>query len=216
MRSCFRSFMIVMIAIIVAAGLSSCVQSSKSSTPSTDLIRVERDAIIALICGSEPEAGCLPRICEQVDKCAVVQALSNKAVFDFVANYSACQGCATPDFPPERGIGKCVEYQVSESVVGWVVTFWVSEGCSFRYGRPSESQINVSINSQTLAVEGINPDAAYLQDPLYCQTNSDCLLLSGSGVPVMGCNNYFYAPLHWSGYYPNQNCSCVANQCREK
>ena len=178
--------------------------------------KVEKDAIITLICGSEPEASCLSQVCANESKCAVTHALSYEAIFDFVAKYAECEGCKTPDFSPERGIGKCIEYQVSENSVGVTITFWVSENCTFRYGSPNESQIRIEINSQTFEIESISPSVEYLIDPLYCQIDDDCLLLSGSGVPVIGCNNYFYAPLNWSGYNSDQNCSCIANQCSEK
>ena len=133
-----------------------------------------------------------------------------------MAKFAECEECNTPDFPPERGIGKCVEYQVAENSVGVTITFWVSENCNFRYGSPTESQIRVEMNSLTFEIVNISPAVEYLSDPLYCQSDNDCLLLSGSGEPVIGCSNYFYAPLNWSGYYSDKNCNCTANQCSEK
>lgn len=177
---------------------------------------VEKDAIVHLICGSEPEAACLASVCPNMAECALIQALSAKTVFDFVTTYSDCPDCSTPTFPPERGLGQCIEYQISENSAGSTVTFWASENCAFRYGSPTESRLDVRLNSETFEIEHINPPKEYVQDPLYCQTDQDCLLLSGSGVPVTGCHNYFYAPLNWSGYYPDKNCDCIANQCRQE
>ncbi len=178
--------------------------------------KAEKDAIVNLLCGSEPEASCFSRICKNESKCAIVQALSNEAIFDFVSEYAGCEGCETPDFPPERGIGKCIEYRADENSVGVIITFWVSENCAFRYSNPTESQIRVELHPQTFEIENISPAAAYLVDPLYCQVDNDCLLLSGSGIPVIGCSNYFYAPLNRSGYYPDQHCNCIANRCSKK
>lgn len=175
-----------------------------------------KDAAIKLICGAEPEANCLARLCENGEECAVIKALSEKAVFDFVATYAECAGCAVGEFSPEQGIGKCVEYQVSKNLAGWVVDFWVSEQCDFRYGSPGESRVQVVVNAETFEIENISPSIEYVKDAQYCQTNEDCLLLSGSGVAVIGCANYLYAPLNQAGYYPGEECACIANQCREK
>ena len=173
---------------------------------------VDKDAIISLICGSEAEESCLSKLCKKPDECAVITALSNQAIFDFVSTYAECQDCDTPKFSPEHGIGQCVEYQVTENLTEWTVTFWVSENCAFRYGNPSDSRIIVTGDFETFEITNINPAVEYLQDPLYCEVDQDCALLSGSGVSVLGCDNYFYAPLNWSGYYPDENCECTANQ----
>ena len=177
---------------------------------------VEKEAIVQLICGAEPEAACLASVCQDTADCALIQALSDKTVFDFVTTYSDCPDCSTPRFSPELGLGQCIEYQVADASAGATVTFWVSESCAFRYGRPTESRLAVRLNSATSAIEQINPPIQYVQDPLYCQTDQDCLLLSGSGVAVIGCHNYFYAPLNGSGYYPDKHCDCSANQCRQE
>ena len=201
----FRPFSVLtLIFLIVACGSENTPLTTES---------VEKNAVINLICGSGSQTNCLSRLCENADKCPILSALSNKAIFDFVETYSDCQDCNTPEFSPERGIGKCIEYLVSEISTGWTITFWVSENCSFRYGSPSDSHINVNVNSETLKIESIAPPVEYLTDPMYCRTNADCFCLSGSGVPFVGCTNYFYAPLNWSGYYPGNNCVCKANQC---
>jgi hypothetical protein len=177
---------------------------------------VGKATVIHMICGAEIEEICLSKLCENTAKCAVIEALSNETVFDFVTTYAECQDCNTPTFPLERGIGKCVEYQVSQNPTEWTIAFWVSENCSFRYGNPSDSRIMVKLETETLKIKSIDPPVEYLKDPLYCQAPADCLLLSGSGISVVGCSNYFYAPLNWSGYDPNQNCACIANQCSQK
>jgi hypothetical protein len=177
---------------------------------------VEMQSVIDLVCGTEDQAGCVPKICANEADCPLFAALSDQAVFDFVETYSECDACNTPDFPPDLGIGKCIEYQAAEIPSGWEVTFSVSESCSFRYGSPAESRIIVEISSDPMQIEGMDPPIEYIKDASYCQTAADCYCLSGSGVPLTGCSNLLYAPLNWSGYYRGDDCGCVANQCTEK
>ena len=84
---------------------------------------VERQAVIDLVCGPENQADCIASVCGDEAGCPLFSALTNQAVFDFVKTYSECEGCNTPQFPPDLGIGKCIEYQVSEISSGWRVTF---------------------------------------------------------------------------------------------
>lgn len=177
---------------------------------------VERQAVIDLVCGAEDQAECLASICETADKCPLFSALSSQAVFDFVATYSACEGCNTPDLAPELGIGKCIEYQVSEISSGWTILFWVSENCSFRYGSPSESRIRVEVKSGSMQIESLFPPVAYIVDQSYCREDADCYCFSGSGLPKVGSSNFLYSPLHWSGYYPGDSCKCKSNQCTDR
>ncbi len=206
-----QKFFLIRILILMLL-LAACT----SSVPFSMDPPVEKQEIINLVCGFENQADCINNICENVDNCPLFSALTSQAVFDFVKNYSECKDCKTPVFSPDRGIGKCIEFQVSEISNGLRVTFWVSENCSFRYGISTESRIIVEINSGTLKIERINPSVEYIENPLYCQTVADCYCLSGSGVPFLGCRNLLYAPLNWSGFYPGENCECVSNQCVEK
>lgn len=173
----------------------------------------EKDAAVALICGGVPAEKCLERVCADGDACPLLEALSNPVIFDFTKTYTQCEGCNTPDLPPERGIGKCIEYEVSETAAGWTVVLWVSEHCAFRYGSPSESRITVAVDAAGQQIESISPREEVLKDPLYCEMDADCRDLSGSGVPFVGCSNAFYAPLHWSGYGPGERCACEDHQC---
>ena len=177
---------------------------------------VEMQAVIDLVCGTEDQAGCVSRVCANEAECPLFAALSDQTVFDFIETYSECDGCNTLEFPPELGIGKCIEYQAAEIPSGWTTTFWVSDNCSFRFGSPSESRIHVEVSSDSLKIERISPEAGYIENPLYCQSDADCVSLSGSGVPFLGCSNLLYAPLNWSGYYAGDNCACVSNLCTEK
>lgn len=186
-----------------------------AGTPSIDQ-PVDRQALIDLVCGAENQSDCISVVCENEADCPLFVSLSDRTVFDFVKTYSECEGCNTPEFPPQLGIGKCIEYQVTEISSGWTVRFSVSENCSFRYGSPTESRIMVEINSDAMQIERISPDVEYIQNPAYCRLDADCYCLSGSGVPFLGCSNLLYAPLNWSGYYQGDNCGCLSNQCVEK
>jgi hypothetical protein len=203
-----RSLAALILLFLVAA----CGSANTASTAAP----VEEGSILDLVCGSEPRAECLSKVCDQADNCPVIRALSSQPVFNFVETYSACLDCSTPDFPPESGVGKCIEYSVSQTSTGWTVIFRVSENCSFRYGTPAESWITVILNSNTMQIGSIAPPVEYIADPLYCQVEADCFSLSGSGVQFIGCSNYFYAPLNWSGYLQGNDCGCEAGQCTKK
>jgi hypothetical protein len=196
----------------VLACIFLAVGSGPQNTPFTEQ-PVEKADVINLLCGSGFQDNCLSQICDQVDECPLISALSTRAIYDFVKTYAECQDCNTPEFLPERGIGKCVEYVLTKTMTRWTITFWVSDNCSFHYGNPSNSRINVIVTLETFRIESVTPRVEYLKDPLYCQTNADCFCLSGSGVPFIGCSNNLYAPLNISGYYPGNQCVCKANQC---
>ena len=191
--------------------LSACgsVGSDSNASP------VEKQAVIDLVCGSENQSDCIASVCEKETECPLFAALGDQTVFDFVKTYSECDGCNTPEFSPQLGIGMCIEYQVAEISSGWTVTFSVSENCSFRYASPAESHISVEVSSGSMQIERISPPDTYIKDASYCQTAADCYSLSGSGVPFTGCSNKLYAPLNWSGYYAGDDCGCVSNQCTE-
>lgn len=198
---------------------TSCSSRSVTTDTSPNLSTSETASInytTSLICGSQTD--CLSKICMSGEKCPLVIALSDKAVFDFVKTHSECEGCNTQTFAPDKGIGKCVEYKIADELQVWTVTFWVSENCKFRYANPTQSRIVIKISKETSAIDSINPDTAYIKDPLYCSVDTDCNGLSGSGVPLIGCSNFLYAPLNWSGYYAysDEMCTCVKNQCKQK
>lgn len=170
--------------------------------------------IVNLLCG--PQESCFSRICEEFSKCPISISLSNRVVFGFVKTNSECEGCNTETFPPEKGIGKCIEYEITDTSSEWIVRYWVSDHCSFRYSDPTKAMISVEINKNTLAIVRITPTVEYIQDPRYCRVDEDCECLSGSGVQFIGCGNYLYASLNWSGYYSGDACICKSNQCVEK
>jgi hypothetical protein len=168
--------------------------------------------ISALLCGA---GECPPEVCEEVTKCPIGIALSNRVLFEFIKTFAACEGCNTPDFPPEKGIGKCVEYEITESPAEWTVIFRVSENCSFRYSEPSRAEITATIGKSSFGIERLLPAEEYINDPKYCRVDEDCRCLSGSGVMFIGCSNFLYAPLNWSGYYSGDACICGSHRCRE-
>jgi hypothetical protein len=168
---------------------------------------VHDDRVKELICGSS--SSCLESICPNFSECPLKIALSHPVVFVFIDTYSKCDGCNTPDFSPDKGIGKCVEYEILDSEV----RFWVSENCNFRYGNPEETRVSVLVNPKQGTTLQIIPSVNYILEPTYCDTVSDCVGLSGSGVPLIGCSNSFYAPLNPTGYYIAEECGCKENRC---
>ena len=174
------------------------------------------NAIISLICGHH--TNCLSKVCANAEKCPLMIALSNEVIFDFVKTYSECEGCNTPVFSPETGIGKCIEYKILDELQVWTVSFWVSDNCKFRYADPTHARISVKVDKKAFTIVRVIPNIAYIEDPSYCTVHSDCNGLSGSGIPLTGCKNLLYAPLNRSGYYEHSRniCECVANQCKQK
>jgi hypothetical protein len=207
MRKILQTGILLLIFLLTSCGSAGSDPNSKA---------VERQLIIELVCGPENQADCLASICETADKCPLISALTNKAVFDFIKTYSECDGCNTPDFAPGLGIGKCIEYRVLKISSGWTIPFWVSENCSFRYGSPGESRIIVDVNFDDVKIGSISPPVEYIADQSYCQADADCYCFSGSGLPLIGSSNFLYAPLHWSGYYAGGSCRCKSNQCTDR
>ena len=172
---------------------------------------VPRQQIIELICGSY--SNCIQAKCPDLDQCPIILALSHPDVFDFVATYSKCEDCNTPELSRLEGIGKCIEYEISEAASDYEVQFKLSEKCDFKYGSPGEVRIFILIDSNEWHIKQIDPPPDYIRDPSYCLTESDCRCLSGSGVELIGTSNAFYAPINWSGYYESERCDCVAEKC---
>ena len=56
----------------------------------------------------------------------------------------------------------------------------------------------------------------YLLNRKYCHSDSDCMCVSGSGVPFLGCENNLYAPQAFGGAYDCKNCACVNKVCTPK
>lgn len=139
----------------------------------------------------------------------------------FLDRYAPCDGCLFEDPPgaPQR-IG-CVSYRVRESCPGdhsecpemaWVVNYWVGTACPFRY-QPSEIPVSVSIDPATGAVLEVMPEPNHVIKPTYCDRNADCRCLSGSGVPFVGCANWFHASMHATGASACDACSCANHEC---
>ena len=197
-------------AVLSACGSPTLPTETPPAAPLSDEVyqRIEQMA-----CGA---VDCLAAVCPAGTPCPLALALADEAVFQFVSEYSPCAGCQTPVLPVGEGIGRCIEYEVVESSDQWTVWFWVSENCAFRYGQPSQARINVVVGRDTGAIETVAPPAATIRDPGYCERDGDCACLSGSGLPLVGCANRFYAPLHWAGSYGCAQCVCRESQCRIK
>ena len=207
----------VLLIIVVALLAVSCSSGNTatgidSDSPAGELL--PPNTVVRLICGSQTD--CLSKICVDSSACPLSSALSNNVIFDFVKTYSECEGCNTQEFSPDKGIGKCIEYETTNELQGLTVKFWVSDNCNFRYSDPTQTSVSVKLNTETLTIERITPAAEYIKDPSYCKVDSDCKCLSGSGVPFIGCSNFLYAPLNWSGYYAGNDCICKANQCKQR
>jgi hypothetical protein len=157
---------------------------------------------------------CLGQICPPGEPCPLALALNNPDVYNFVAEYAPCPGCAIEPLPIEQGIQECIQYQVEGQPDLWLVDLWVSERCNFRYASPSQSRIQVTIDRSSGQIVAIQPPATYIQDGSYCQSDADCYCLSGSGAPFLGCCNALYAPLHIAGYQNCGKCVCRANRCQ--
>jgi hypothetical protein len=142
-----------------------------------------------------------------------VIALSHPAIFDFIDTYSKCDGCNTPIFSTNIGIGKCIEYEIVEKNFMVEVNFWISKICDFRYGSPEQVRISILVDGQKWQIIQVNPSLEYIENPSFCVKDEDCKCLSGSGVPLIGSCNYFYAPLSLSGFYEGELCQCVKNKC---
>jgi len=199
----------ILLSFLLSACSSSLVHEADKTPPQPSSVPLQD--ILGLICGSS--TNCPDSICTDATQCALITALGQPDIFNFVAEYSKCEGCSTPDFRPENGIGKCIEYEVSTMNSDQEVRFQVSENCNFRYANPEQVEVFVLVDTREWRIQQINPGLDYIQEPLYCAEISDCRSLSGSGVPFIGCSNNFYAPLNPSGYYQGEECGCIQNKC---
>jgi hypothetical protein len=202
---------IILILLVSGLLLAGCSTSSNSSFINENYQPVESHLILELLCDSD--SNCIQEQCPNLEKCPLIIALSHPVIFDFVAKYAACDGCNTPDFSPDKGIGKCVEYDVQTLAENYEVEFWVSVNCNFRYGYPEQTRINVLLNTEDETIQRLSPQVEFIDNPTYCGQNSDCRCLSGSGVELIGCSNFFHAPLHFAGYYVGEACGCVEGNC---
>ena len=202
---------ILLVVVSLSLTIASCTTFTPSDSPSVSDEAYQR--ITGLVCGTNSGEDCIAKVCQDREACPLVISLSNEVVFEFVDAYSRCEDCDTEVLSIGQGINKCVEYEIDNRVGRWVIGFWVSEKCNFRYGAPSRSHISVSVSKNTLQVEAITPSVSYIKDPQYCEKDSDCSCLSGSGLPFVGCRNTLYAPLHFAGDYPCKKCICRQNRC---
>jgi hypothetical protein len=202
---------IILILLLFGLLLAGCSSSPNGSIKNDSYQPVESQQILALLCDSDNI--CIQEQCPDLESCPLIIALSHPVIFDFVKEYAACDGCNTPDFSPDKGIGKCVEYDVQQIDENREVELWVSANCNFRYGSPEQTRIKVLLNTEDGTIEKITPQLNFIQNPTYCQQDSDCRCLSGSGVELIGCSNLFHAPLNFAGYYEGEACGCVEGNC---
>ena len=141
-----------------------------------------------------------------------------KEVQSFLKYYGDCEGCN-----PSYSIGKtsligCAEYRIDDNSIKdeWTIAYWVSDACSFRYpDKPSLTRILISINKKTGQISSREPELKYIEDRTYCKNDNDCLCLSGSGVPFIGCVNTFHGPTSFAGSYQCDKCKCINNVCKK-
>lgn len=203
----------ILIGFLLCTILSGCSVdiTNKDDISRDSLETVPTQHILELLCGSG--SNCIQTICPDVDKCPIIVALSHPIVFDFITTYSKCDGCNATDFSPDKGIGKCIEYDLNNELLDKEIIFKVSENCNFRYANPEQVQISVLVDVREWRINQIKPAPEFIQDPNFCAAESDCRCLSGSGVPLIGASNVFYAPLNPTGYFESQECGCVEGRC---
>lgn len=202
---------IILILLVSGLLMVGCSTSSNSSHINENYQPVESQQILELLCNSD--SNCIQEQCPNLEKCPLIIALSHPVIFDFVSKYAACDGCNTPGFSPDKGVGKCVEYNIRQIDENHEVELWVSANCDFRYGHPEETRINVVLDAENRTIQHISPQVEFIQNPTYCQQDNDCRCLSGSGVELIGCSNFFHAPLNLAGYYVGEACGCEEGNC---
>ena len=204
----------IIISVLLCLILSTCSSIPSLNNSDDDLHSFEpmqNDRVKDIICGSS--SNCLEAICPNLSECPLMIAVSHPVVFDFIDTYSKCDGCNTPDFSPDKGIGKCIEYEIFKKPSDLEIRFQVSKNCNFRYAQPEQVQISVFVDTQEWRINKINPDIEFIKNPTYCHAESDCRCLSGSGLPLIGSSNYFFAPLNPTGFFEGVECGCVENRC---
>jgi hypothetical protein len=183
-----------------------------AATPPT-LPKSQLQTINELFCPGA-NVDCLGQICPTGKPCPLALALNDPDLFNFIAEYAPCPGCAIDPLPLDQGIQGCVEYQVKSQKGSWLVELWVSERCNFRYASPSQSRIRVTVSRNNGQIQNIQPHVAAIRDAFHCQTNTDCYCLSGSGAPFLGCCNGLYAPLQNAGFESCGKCVCRQERCQ--
>ncbi len=172
--------------------------------------RVSAGAIGALLCGAVRH--CVPD-CPSA-RCPLAIALTEPAVYGFVAEHATCDRCEFDDFIPGSGIGKCVEYRVLTGSTAFAVEFWVADRCNSQ--KPSEARLFVEGDFVRGVVDRVDPPPEFIRDPDYCVTDDDCLCLAGSGLFYTGCANRLHAPLlGHGGAFACGMCSCKDHRCED-
>lgn len=92
----------------------------------------------------------------------------------------------------------------------WIVAYCIDRGCwGYRY----IPAVRVAINSNSGEIIAKYPKLEYLKNAIYCGADLDCLCLSGSGLPFVGCANFIHGPRLGYGSYECKDCRCVNNTC---
>lgn len=203
-------FLISLLLLVMLSGCS-IFAGSNGDEIQNSYQPVKIQDILELLCDSD--TNCIKQQCPDLATCPLMIALSHPVIFDFISMASPCEGCNTPTFSPDVGIGKCVEYTVQQRDENHEVELWVSENCNFRYAQPTKTRITVFVNPENGSIKHISPPVEFIDNPTYCQEKSDCRCLSGSGVELIGCSNFFHAPLNFAGYYEGEACGCVDGEC---
>jgi len=150
--------------------------------------------------------------------------------------YGRCDGCRIkepPASPPRIG---CVSYEVRMTktplgksaaparphplgttpptafAVAFSVEYWVGKACPFRY-LPSEGRVSILVRRDSGEILARSPKLEVIRDVKYCDSSADCVCLSGSGRPFIGCANRFHGVTHFAGHRDCGACPCVEHVC---
>jgi len=155
---------------------------------------------------------------------AIEIANKTEEVKEFLKFYGKCDGCVSTYSVGKTTLIGCVEYTTifmcdsksaksDKSSCAWQIEYWVSDACSFRYPNGNKTRITIAIDANSGMILAKNPKLEYIKDVRYCQSDDDCVCLSGSGVRFLGCNNFIHGPTHFAGYYKCEKCKCINNSC---
>ena len=72
--------------------------------------------------------------------------------------------------------------------------------------RSKKTKFIIPIDETTGRVLEKSPKSEYVKNQEYCESDKDCLCVSGLGVPFLGCINTFYGPSENTGPYQCKKC----------
>jgi hypothetical protein len=173
----------------------------------------------SLLCMIVLVSGCISQ--KKISEERALQiARSTEEVKTFLSFYGACEGCNPSYSQGHDNLIGCVEYSIEKSLIAnaYMVSYEVSDACSFRYGTSISSlrqpQVKIAIDKESGQILTKYPDIEYINEPNYCRTDEDCLCKSGSGVEIIGCGNFLHGATNLAGSYTCEKCKCVNSSCK--